>query len=124
MVKLPSSSTNQEYLDDWRQTTIGMFLLLICNTLVVIGVIFNYHFLLLPWLVIYIIGKPHFKCRLSLFCLFRHHLHGSSVHHETFQQPYIYVFLPDNCLHDFHHSLGSYQPPEGQYQGFSKRREF
>merc|ERR1712098_1008503 len=33
-----------------------MFLLIICNSFVVIGVIFNFHFLLLPWLGVYIIG--------------------------------------------------------------------
>ena len=40
----------------WLEVLIGMIILIICNACVVIGIIFNFHLLLLPWLVVYIIG--------------------------------------------------------------------
>ena len=35
---------------------VGMFLILLSNGLVIIGILCNIHFLLIPWLLIYILG--------------------------------------------------------------------
>ena len=45
--------------ENWSNVLIGMFLVIIVNSLVVIGIVFNIHLLLIPWQFIYILGKSN-----------------------------------------------------------------
>merc|ERR1711892_207772 len=42
--------------ENWSNVLIGMFLVIIVNSLVVIGIVFNIHLLLIPWQFLYILG--------------------------------------------------------------------
>ena len=41
----------------WSHMLIGNFLVIIVNSLVVIGILFNIYFLLIPWQLVYILGE-------------------------------------------------------------------
>ena len=52
-----TSSFAKQSFKRWSHLLIGMFLVIIVNSLVVIGIVFNIYFLLIPWQVVYILGE-------------------------------------------------------------------
>ena len=52
-----TSSFARQSSKHWFHMLIGMFLVIIVNSLVVIGIVFNIHFLLIPWQLVYTLGE-------------------------------------------------------------------
>ena len=50
-------SSLDESVERWLHLTVGMVLTCLCNVLVILGIIYNIHFLLIPWIVLYFFGK-------------------------------------------------------------------
>ena len=55
-------SETEEHFGHWVHAILGMLTIFIINTLVIFGILFDLHYLLIPWLLIYFLGS---KRRLS-----------------------------------------------------------
>ena len=56
----------------WFNVIIGMHLIILVNGLVILGILFNFHLMLLPWLLLYFFGKFVTKYKKSEIN-FNHH---------------------------------------------------
>ena len=50
-------SETEEHFKHWVHAILGMLTIFIINTLVIFGILFNLHYLLIPWLLIYFLGS-------------------------------------------------------------------
>ena len=57
---------SDEQKDHMMHALGGMLIILFSNGLVIVGICCNIHFLLIPWLIIYVIGKGFFFVMLAL----------------------------------------------------------
>ena len=59
--RMPTTSFEESFarkaFKHWFNVIIGMHLIILVNGLVILGIFFNFHLMLLPWLVLYMLGK-------------------------------------------------------------------
>ena len=88
-VKISFRFTEKEDLEDLAHFFVGLILVFSCNFMVIIGIIADVCFLLIPWLMCYGVGKitdflTIFYFSFVRWCLSHHHHFPSNIQKTNF----------------------------------------